>query len=215
MRAEPGLRERKKRQTRRQIADTALALFVRHGFERVTVAEIARVAEVSEATVFNYFRTKEDLVYDGLPAYEQALVAALRERPRGQPLLAAFREFLLRSHGGLASHEPAGLERIADIARLITTSPALRARERQLTDDCARAVAAMLTEQTAVAPHEVAPWAAAHALVGTHRALLHFVWARLLDGETGTTVAAHTEEQVDRALALLGVGLADYPSDAP
>jgi AcrR family transcriptional regulator len=59
----PGLRERKKQRTRELIAETARELFVERGFERVTVAEIARSSEVSEKTVFNYFPTKEDLVF--------------------------------------------------------------------------------------------------------------------------------------------------------
>lgn len=59
---ELGLRERKKQRTRELIAETARRLFSARGFDRVTVAEIARAAEVSEQTVFNYFPTKEDLV---------------------------------------------------------------------------------------------------------------------------------------------------------
>ena len=58
-----GLRELKKEQTRQLIADTAWRLFADRGFDRVTVAEIAREAQVAEATVFNYFPTKEDLFY--------------------------------------------------------------------------------------------------------------------------------------------------------
>jgi AcrR family transcriptional regulator len=64
-----GLRERKKEQTRQLIADRAWRLFAEHGFDRVTVAEVAREAEVAEATVFNYFRTKEDLFYSRLEAF--------------------------------------------------------------------------------------------------------------------------------------------------
>src|SRR5690242_15087640 len=55
-----GLRETKKLQTRQMIAESAMGLFVRRGFDHVTVGEIARAAGVSEKTVFNYFPTKED-----------------------------------------------------------------------------------------------------------------------------------------------------------
>ena len=51
--AEAGLRERKKQQTRQLIADSARGLFADRGFDAVTVAQIARAANVSEVTVFN------------------------------------------------------------------------------------------------------------------------------------------------------------------
>src|SRR6476661_5016014 len=95
-----GLRERKKEQTRELIAETARRLFGERGFEDVTVAEIARAADVSAQTVFNYFPTKEDLVYWRLGAFEGELLASVRERADGEPALAAFKRFLL-SQGGL------------------------------------------------------------------------------------------------------------------
>ena len=90
----PGLRERKKQQTRERIADTAGRLFAERGFEPVTVAEIAREADVSEQTVFNYFPTKEDLFYSGLETFEEDMLEAIRERDQGQTVLAAFRSGL-------------------------------------------------------------------------------------------------------------------------
>jgi AcrR family transcriptional regulator len=53
-----GLRALKKEQTRQLITDTAWRLFVDRGFDQVSVAEIAREAQVAEATVYNYFGTK-------------------------------------------------------------------------------------------------------------------------------------------------------------
>jgi len=99
MHASPGLRERKKQQTRQLIADTARRLFAERGFDAVTVVEVARAAEVSEATVFNYFATKEDLFYNRLEAFEEELLAAIREREPGTSVLAAFRDFILRQRG--------------------------------------------------------------------------------------------------------------------
>jgi AcrR family transcriptional regulator len=64
MESELGLRELKKARTRQAIQEAAWRLFAERGFEAVTVKEIARVAEVAEKTVFNYFPTKEDLIFD-------------------------------------------------------------------------------------------------------------------------------------------------------
>src|ERR671929_2130349 len=99
MSQELGLRERKKQQTRQLIADTARRLFAERGFEQVTVAEVARAADVSEQTVFNYFPTKEDLVYWRLGSFEEELLATIRERQSGESALAAFRRFLLAQRG--------------------------------------------------------------------------------------------------------------------
>src|SRR3984893_4417216 len=91
MAVELGLRERKKRQTRQQIFDAARRLFQEQGFDPVTVAEIARAADVSEVTVFNYFPTKEDLFYGGMQFFEEQLIDAVRSRAPGVSVLEAFR----------------------------------------------------------------------------------------------------------------------------
>ncbi|MFD0558859.1 TetR family transcriptional regulator [Stackebrandtia endophytica] len=72
-----GLRERKRAETRQRISDRATRLFERHGFENVTLAQVAAAAEVSVKTVVNYFGAKEDLFFDAEPAIRDALVAAL------------------------------------------------------------------------------------------------------------------------------------------
>src|SRR4029078_353465 len=79
-----GLRESKKLRTRQEIADGAMQLFAKRGFDRVTVAEVAAAAEVSEKTVYNYFPTKEDLFFDEVPARAAAFAAAIRGRVAGE-----------------------------------------------------------------------------------------------------------------------------------
>src|ERR671931_1247413 len=107
MASEAGLRERKKLQTRQLIADTARRLFLERGFDSVTVADVAREADVSIGTVFNYFPTKEDLVYGRFETFEQQLLAAIRERPSGETVIAAFEDFILEPRGLLATNDEA------------------------------------------------------------------------------------------------------------
>ena len=75
-----GLRERKKRRVRQRISDVATAMFLVHGFDKVTVARIAAACEVSEQTVFNYFPTKESMLLDRSEATITAVADAVRER---------------------------------------------------------------------------------------------------------------------------------------
>ena len=84
-----GLRERKKRETRARIADTALRLFKERGFDQTTVADVAAAADVSVKTVFNYYPAKEDLFFDRADEIEQIWLDAVADRRPGEPLLAA------------------------------------------------------------------------------------------------------------------------------
>src|ERR1700749_1287397 len=100
--ARKGLRERKKRRTRGPIATVAMKLFAARGFDAVTVAEVARAAEVSEKTVFNYFPSKEDLVFWRLESFEHELLSAVRDRAAGESVLTGFGRFILQARGLLA-----------------------------------------------------------------------------------------------------------------
>ncbi|ATY15883.1 TetR/AcrR family transcriptional regulator [Amycolatopsis sp. AA4] len=58
------LREQKKLETRQAISSVATRLFIRHGFDQVTIADVAEAARVAKMTVTNHFSRKEDLVFD-------------------------------------------------------------------------------------------------------------------------------------------------------
>jgi AcrR family transcriptional regulator len=211
--AKPGLRERKKQQTRLLIADAARRLFAERGFDRVTVAEIARAADVSEKTVFNYFPAKEDLFYSRLEAFEEDLLAAIRERRAGTSVLAAFRGFLLGRQGVFALDAPGGdaeaTEQLLSVTRLITESPALLAREREVFERYADALAAVIAAETGAAPGDVEPRAAAGALLAVHRALIDYVRGRALAGSSASEIGPEVKKQAKRAFARLERGLGD------
>jgi AcrR family transcriptional regulator len=211
MQGELGLRERKKQQTRQAIAAAAFELFAEHGFDAVTVAGVARRADVSEATVFNYFPTKEDLIYGPLEEFEAALVQAVRERPPGQSIIAAFGAFLLGGRGLLGSSEREARDRLATISRIIADSSALLARERQVYDRYTRTLARLIAEQRSVGPDDVEPWVVANAIIGVHRGLVEYVRSNVLAGASGPGLARRVRAQAERALAILEHGLEGYP----
>jgi AcrR family transcriptional regulator len=210
---EPGLRERKKERTRRLIADTARHLFGERGFEAVTVAEIARAAEVSEKTIFNYFPTKEDLFYSRLEAFEEELLAAIRRRDAGESILAAFIDFLLAPRGVLAIDSPDGddeaTRELRAITRVITESPALLARERQVFARYTDSLAALIADEAGAPADAIEPRVVANALFGVHRALIDHVRRRTLAGVRASEIARELRAEAERARALLERGLGD------
>jgi AcrR family transcriptional regulator len=213
-----GLRERKKEQTRQLLAETAWQLFADRGFEQVTVAEVARRAEVAAATVFNYFPTKEDLFYYRLEAFGARLVDALSARPAGEPVLVAFRRYHLETGGLLAQVEagdPHALERLRTVHRVIAASPALQAREQQALARTAEALAALLAAETRAPAHDLRPQTAANALVGVHRALIDYTRQRVLADQELARLAADVRRHARRAFALLDHGLGDYAPKPP
>jgi AcrR family transcriptional regulator len=87
---------------------------------------------VSEATVFSYFPTKEDLVLQGMEAFETELLAAVRDRPAGEAIVTAFGRFVLRISGLLAARDEDTARRLAALNRMIAASPALATGEREI-----------------------------------------------------------------------------------
>jgi AcrR family transcriptional regulator len=199
-----GLRQRKKQQTRELIAETARRLFGERGFEAVTVAEIARAADVSVQTVFNYFPTKEDLVYWRLESFEDELLGTIRDRAPGESVLTAFGRFVRRPRGMLGSHDPETRERLAALTRMIVSSPSLLAREQQIFEGYTRDLAQLLGG-------DIEARVAASAMIGLHRALVDYTRTRVLEGAR-EELADDVREHADAALALLARGLGDYGS---
>jgi AcrR family transcriptional regulator len=216
MDAESGLRERKKLRTRTLIAETARRLFAERGFEAVSVAEIARDAEVSEATVFNYFPTKEDLVYFGMEAFEEELLDAIRNRPAGVSVLDAFGRFVIQPRGFLAAEDRGAQEALLSVTRMIAASPALLARERQILAGYTEAVAGLLREETGAGPSDLRPWVVATTLVGLHSSLIQYVRRRLFDGPPDVRrLARDLRREGEKAIELLREGLVGYAVRQP
>jgi len=203
-----GLRERKKQQTRQQIFEAARGLFEKKGFDRVSVAEIARAADVSEVTVFNYFPTKEDLFYGGMEFFEEQLIESVHSRPNGDSAVKAFRRRLLAGADRLESK--ASAEAILKAAQLVSASPSLVAREREIVERFTARLAELLAQETGADAEDVEPLTVASALMATHRALVGYVRRRVLAGRRGARLAEEYRSQARRAFARLARGLAGY-----
>ena len=93
---EEGLRERKRRETLRRIAEQGLKLFLTNGYEATTLDAIAEAAGISRRTFFYYFKSKEEILLawqDG--GFIETLRAAVLEQSTKQSPLSAVKNALL------------------------------------------------------------------------------------------------------------------------
>ncbi|MEV5608075.1 TetR family transcriptional regulator [Streptomyces sp. NPDC052225] len=174
--AQPGLRERKKQQTRQRIREEAYRLFAEHGYEATTVDHIAEAADISPSTFFRYYPSKEDVVTQD--EYDPALAEALRARPAGEPIVDALRGAL---SGPLGTMLEGDLEQLLLRTRITFTDPAIRARsvaEQQRSED---ALAEVIAERAGRDAADLEIKCAAAALIAVFTTLMrHWVES---DGE--------------------------------
>jgi AcrR family transcriptional regulator len=201
-----GLRESKKLRTRQEIADRAMQLFAKRGFDQVTVAEVAEAANVSEKTVYNYFPTKEDLFFDEVPEREAALVAAVTGRRKGESVLQALHRLQTVECPRLSSPG------FATFARIIEESTALKAKELEVMSHFVQVLTETL--ETELALDERDARLAAGLLVSVHRQLFRAARKQALAGKHGPAAARRLRADLDRAYHLLehGLGELERPS---
>jgi AcrR family transcriptional regulator len=194
--------------TRELIAEAARRLFMEHGFDAVTVAEVAREAGVSQKTVFNHFPTKEDLFYSRMETFADDMLEAIRNRGPEETILDAFARYMTVERGYVGSDDPRAGEQLYAVTRVITDSPALLAREERIYAGYTELLAELIATETRARPGDIAPWVAANAMIGVHRALVSYVRRQVLDGERDVKkIARGVRRQVKQAADLLRAGL--------
>jgi AcrR family transcriptional regulator len=193
----PGLRERKKQQTRDTIARAALRLFAERGYDDTTLAEIAEAADVAPRTIFAYFDSKEDILFSEESGYLDELKRMLDERPAGTTTVDALREFV----GCMKSPDEDDKLR----KKVIMASPALqmkmRARHVQLEPMLAESIARDLgTDRDDIRPLLIA---------ASMKAAFESVSDRFFEAESGGEPITHERSMaiLDEVLEFLRGGL--------
>jgi AcrR family transcriptional regulator len=197
LRVEGGLRERKKARTRDTIAATAVDLFLAHGYDAVSVNDVAAAAEISKPTLFRYFPSKEDLVVLRFADHAGEHARTVRDRaPDEAPLAALHRHF----RDGLDRRDPVtGLNdhpQVLAFHRLVFTTPALADRinryraadERALAEALGGGLDGLLLAAQALA---------------VHRVLARTNWERLAAGRTADDVHPEAVADAQRAFTRL------------
>ncbi|MBM7169775.1 TetR family transcriptional regulator [Streptomyces sp. G44] len=207
--AEPGLRTRKKQQRYQVISETAIALFLEKGFEKVSVAEVAAAAEVSKPTLFRYFASKEDLVLHRFADHEDEPARVVADRPARRPALDALQRHFL---DGLERRDPVtGLcdaPAVLAFHRLLYGTPALVARLHGYQNRSEQALAEALT--TAHGGNPLESRLAAAQIVAVQRILAEENWRRITAGESAEAAWPDAVTAANRAFAQLRSGLQRY-----
>ncbi|GAA2070111.1 TetR family transcriptional regulator [Streptomyces albiaxialis] len=202
-----GLRALKKQQTRQAISDTATRLFLERGFEAVTITEIAAAAQVSKMTVTNYFPRKEDLALDHHEEFAACLARTVASRRTGESALDALRRAF---RAAVERRDPLVGFTGAPFARMVTESPTLTARLRDLHDRREDALAEVLAADTGATPGDLTPRAAAAQLATAHRTLFQHAVDLTLKGFGDRKAAAALNRAAQQVFGLLEGPLAGY-----
>jgi AcrR family transcriptional regulator len=208
-----GLRESKKLRTRRQLAATALELFLERGFDAVSVADVAAAAEVSKPTLFRYFPTKEDLVLDRFADHQDEVARVVEGRPAGLGPVGAVHAHFLDALDrrdpitGLCDHPE-----VVAFERLVFSTASLGSRLAHYTAREVELLAAVLEAESA--PPLAARLAALH-LVAVRHELGRQNWLRMDAGQSADEAHPSAVADADLAFGMLAEGLDRSLTPAP
>jgi AcrR family transcriptional regulator len=201
-----GLRERKKRQTRQRISDVATALFVFRGFDAVRVSDVADVVGVSEKTIYNYFATKEAMVFDREDDEVERISEALRERDDAESLTRFVLRTTITELDRLAA-SPGAEEFFAAFADMVAATPSLRAALLDIQSRLIAVTAEALAAAADLGPQEPEPMIAARAIIGLRDISFDMLARHVRAGLRGKELRDAVVEDLERAARLLETGL--------
>ncbi|NED12598.1 TetR family transcriptional regulator [Streptomyces sp. SID9124] len=199
------LRERKKQLTYQAVSDAAIDLFLRRGFDKVSVAEVAAAADISKPTLFRYFPAKEDLALHRFADHEDEAARVVTARPPGTAPLAALRAHFL---DGLERRDPiTGLCDAPEVLAyhaLLYGTPALVARLHAYLSRSEAALARALGSSLRAR-------LAAGQIIAVQRILASENWRRINEGATADGLYAEAVEAAESGFAQLRSGLEGPP----
>lgn len=189
----PGLRERKKLKTKAAIQQSAIRLFLEQGFDETTVEQIAAAAEISPSTFFNYFPTKEDVVFQD--ELDPLIIAAFDAQPSGTNPIRAIRNAMKNVFKNIT---PEQNRLVRERMALMASTPSLRAAMLSQFAELVDQIAVLVASRAGGRPDDFATRNFAGALLGVMMAA--FLAAAADPG-------LDLMDMADRALAHLEAGL--------
>jgi TetR/AcrR family transcriptional regulator, regulator of mycofactocin system len=185
--------------TREEIASIALELFVEHGFDEVTVEDIAAAVGIGRRTIFRYFTSKNDMVWGDFQGEMTRLEAQLAQVPDDVALMPAIRCAVVATNSFTGDDLPELRRRM----ELLTRVPTLQAYSTLRYQEWRAIIARFAAARTGQRPEDLFPQAVSFATLGVTLAAF-LTWVRCPPSD----LAPH----LDEALAALGEGFTLVPT---
>lgn len=193
MPSRPQLVNQRTAQTRLDIVRIATVLFREQGFDDTTMTEIAEAAGVARRTLYRYFPTKEDIVFESPREWLEVFESAVATRRPSEPT----RDLFLRALLAVMEHVESERDRVVEEFAILQGSAALRARRGRSDDEWISRYLELLAPDVDPDPSGMLQAAVcAMALVAAQNALM-VVWATGPPDLDATALARETFAQVD------------------
>jgi AcrR family transcriptional regulator len=199
----PGLRERKKRQTRSAIAAAGRELFAANGFHETTIRQIADAAGVSARTVSGYFPVKEEIVFAEHEDLAAELAEHLATRAEGEPTVDALARWLIAY---VAEQEPGEDKTRRCVKQLAASDPSLRAYERRLQEQAEQMIAASVAADLGLPEGDLLPRMVGAATIAALDSL---------DGGGDEPSPAEARRLIDQTMSFIGAGVRELAGSRP
>ena len=215
-RSSEGLRERKKRQTRQLISDTATEMFLREGYDAVRVIDVAAASGVAEKTVYNYFPTKESLIFDRFEDMEADIRRSVEPGAADTSLVEAIVEVLEAEvhsmFNGWSDYgsRPPDPKLIRRFAEMIQQTPALRAAQWEMMDKMGQVAAEGIARRAGISVDDPESQIAANAILGLWRIQFQSMVRNATNRRTAAQVRDAVVADVRRAAQLIDTGLRSF-----
>lgn len=197
-----GLRARKKKETRHKIAEVAAKLFKSRGYDNVRMRDIAIAADVSEQTLYNYFPSKEHLIYDQQQEFEARILSTVTGKPEGVPLSEALRHHAIQFLHDLSRN----VGKATGISRDFATGPELRRVWIEMNARHADSLTQTLIESGWTEDRPTAKFVA-RSVVALFAVIFEGVGEAIISGKSRSAIRRELGCAIDSMTAIVALGL--------
>lgn len=187
---------RRRSTTKDHIADIAIGLFATHGFEEVSVEDVAAAAGIGRRTLFRYYPSKSAIPWGDFDAHLRDFAQVLDRADPTLPMAATLRAALLEFNTFDAAEAATHRRRM----RLILETPELQAYSMTLYAGWRDVVAAFVARRAGARPGDLLPQTIGWLMLGVALAAYEH-WLNEGDGAASVSLRQALADAFDTAAA--------------